>query len=218
MARASKTVETKSWFLEDVEAAAAQHPSALRLPPRAERERQQPGAQVQLHFVLADRREEDPRAERMWVEIACVRGGKYVGVLTNTPAAIPGLEAGDRVEFGPEHIACTCAGPGHPDWVDCADKTAIVSAAALASGQCVRWVYRERPHGGDDSGWRLFEGSEPQEYLDDARNARIAGVGWLLERDRSLAEVLRAPPGAAFEREGPAQPWTRVAFEPPDES
>lgn len=40
----------------------------------------------------------------MWVRITDVQGESYVGELDNIPVFLEGAEAGDFIEFGPEHV------------------------------------------------------------------------------------------------------------------
>jgi uncharacterized protein YegJ (DUF2314 family) len=46
----------------------------------------------------------DGFAERMWVDVTAIDGDRLVGVLCNTPGAIPPLEPGDEVKFRGEHV------------------------------------------------------------------------------------------------------------------
>lgn len=44
--------------------------------------------------------------DRMWLKILDpISPGRYHGELLNTPAMITGIEAGEKIEFGPEHIS-----------------------------------------------------------------------------------------------------------------
>jgi hypothetical protein len=208
-----------AWELEDVEAAARASPRSFFIPSLAERSTQSIGDAVRLHFILTEEGTDLPRAERMWVEIVEKTGNppSYVGILQNQPSFIGGLEAGDRVLFGPEHIARTVIRRSDPRWFEAAEQQAIVSGLVFEEGKCVRWMYREAAKRPDDSGWRLFAGGELQSYLDDSGNARICNVGWLTEFDPSLLPVIRADVGAAFERSSAAAPWVAVSEWKPEE-
>src|SRR5688572_990911 len=126
----------RSWWLDDVVAAAEAHPQSFFIPPAEERMSIAAGQLVRLHFVLAEPTASQPRAERMWVEVSerSTSGAtvRYGGILTNKPAYIHGLNAGDAIEFGPEHIARTQVGSEHPDFIDAGEKAAFVSAAVFA--------------------------------------------------------------------------------------
>jgi hypothetical protein len=200
------------WVLEDVEVAAKQHPDSFFIPPEAERRARKRGDQVRLHFVLAKPSPDQPRAERMWVEIADVRaaGCEYTGVLTNQPRYIPGLNAGDTVHFEPRHIARTTIGKDDPGWIDCGEKSALVSKLVFEGDKTVRFAYREEPDREEDSGWRLFSGQETDEDTNDPANIRVCNVLWLTDFDPSLLEVFRHGPGSVFERSGKDSEWEKV--------
>ena len=201
-----------SWELENVEQAAAANPDSFFIPSAAERRAQQVGDVVRLHFVLLQEGPDLPRAERMWVEIAERSGDppRYIGVLTNQPRSIHSLAPGDRIPFGPEHIARTIIKPTDPRWFEAAEKSAIVSRMVFEDGESVLWMYREPADREDDSGWRLFTGRETPEDLDDAANGRICNVAWLVDRDPSLDPPIRAAVGTAFERTSREAPWREI--------
>jgi len=148
----------------------------------------------------------------MWVDIVERTGDppRYVGELANEPRYIRDLALGDRVEFGPEHIAQTIIGRADPRWFEAAEQKAIVSGQVFEEGEGVCWMYREPAARDEDSGWRLFTGHETHEYLDDPSNARICNVSWLLDFDPSLQPAIRAQPGKAFERASLSAPWVEV--------
>jgi hypothetical protein len=89
-------------------------------------------------------------------------------------------------------------------------KTAVVSKKALEEGRFVGWLYREKPDGEDDSGWRVFAGHEDDAFVDDAGNFTLLTLGELVDRDRTLEEILRRPEGSAFERRGANEPFRKV--------
>jgi len=114
---------------------------------------------------------------------------------------------GDEIAFNVEHIAQIVIKRGHPLWCDCAELKALVSEAALATESGARWIYREAPDNPDDSGWRVFEGSEDDAFANDARNIRLVTVGSLIDRDPTLAAVFREEHGKACERTTLSSPW-----------
>ena len=98
------------WHLEDCEAVAAQYPRTFKLPSKAARAGAQVGSLMRLHFVITDpgitANPENPRAERMWVEVCEASGdGAMLGHLTNQPMWIGSLEPGDVIEFQWKHVA-----------------------------------------------------------------------------------------------------------------
>ena len=109
----------------DLESAVARHgaaPGTFRIPAEGERANLTRGDLAKLLFLLAGGDESGPfvQCERMWVvvEEASDGGGGYVGVLDNDPVTSGVLGAGDRVPFGPEHVAAIWVpreDPRHPD-------------------------------------------------------------------------------------------------------
>jgi hypothetical protein len=89
-------------------------------------------------------------------------------------------------------------------------KYALVSKRALEENRFIGWLYREKPHREDDSGWRLFVGDEKQEYLDVPDNIAIVPLRDLIDREKALEEVLRCLEGSAFERKAADAPFVRV--------
>lgn len=85
-------------------------------------------------------------------------------------------------------------------WTGPLSKVAIVSARIVRDGLPVGWMYREAPDHDNDSGWRVFAGDEPQEYVDDAANAVLVPLRDLVDRDPALETVLATAAPAAFER------------------
>lgn len=211
---------SKTWSLENVVETARFHPNSFFIPGEDERTTRQPGDSVRLHFVLTDRRSGEPSAERMWVTIEDVRdtSPRYVGVLDSEPAYIRGLWAGTEIVFDPEHIAQTIIKNTDPRWFEAAEQSALVSKQVFEAGQCIRWMYRESADREEDSGWRLFSGTETPDYLNDSSNVQICSVGWLTNFDPTLLPSIRGDVGVAFERSSASEPWVEVKdWEPEDE-
>ncbi|MBP3965025.1 immunity protein Imm33 domain-containing protein [Paenibacillus lignilyticus] len=80
----------------------------------------------------------------------------------------------------------------------------------MEEGGCVRWLYREAPDQEEDSGCRLFEGTETDEYNSDSSNISIVNIYSLLDKDPSLVTPLRGAFGTAFERENIKSRWIEV--------
>ena len=209
-----------SWYLEDVVAAAWANPDAFFIPSEQKRHACQMGDLVRLHFVLKDPGADQPRAERMWVEVSerTEKGGacRYQGVLDNQPAYIGDLDAGATIDFEPKHIARTLLRPDDPDYLPVGEQKAIVSALVLEAGRRACWAYREQPDRPEDSGWRLFHGDESDAYLSDADNIRLCDVYWLVDRDATLFQIFRAEIGCAFERAEEGGDWRAVEDWSPD--
>src|SRR6516164_4743835 len=85
-------------------------------------------------------------------------------------------------------------------WFGPLSLLAIVTARVWEEGRPVRWLYRSEPDNERDSGWRVFAGDEPPGYTDSPETARLVPLRELIDRDRALEELFRAPAGSAFER------------------
>jgi len=209
----------KNWKLEDVEESAKANPSSFFIPPKTERKNQKIGDEVRLHFLLNDPTSDEPRAERMWVEITKERSlfSKYKGLLTNQPVHIEGLNLGDEIEFEAKHIARTVIKKDSPLWIDSAEQKALVSEMCFQDGEFVRFLYREDSDREEDSGWRMFCGTESDEYAGDSNNIRIVNVAYLLDLDPTLLTPLKGQVGAVFERDTLKSDWQEVKDWTPSE-
>ncbi|MFD2332584.1 DUF2185 domain-containing protein [Cohnella sp. GCM10020058] len=200
------------WRLEDVERASLRNPNTFFIPSLKERQKQKKGDLVRLHFLLEQSAEDGPRAERMWVEVTGKKrwSQTYTGILTNQPVSIKSLQIGDILEFEPRHIARILIPKDDPRWLDIGEQMALVSNKCLEEGGCVRWLYRETPDREDDSGWRLFEGTESDAYSSQASNISVVNLYALLDKDPSLITPLKGAFGTAFERENRNSPWIEI--------
>jgi len=205
--------------LENVEQTAKAHPDTFFISPLEERRSQKVGDSVRLHFFLRDPAGDEPRAERMWVTVTRKLGllKPYKGELENQPVYIDDLQRGDEVTFKPRHIARTIIKKDDPRWIDSAELKALVSAMCLEGGECVRFLYREEPDREEDSGWRMFSGHEPDDYINDPDNIGVVDVGWMLDRDPSLLQPLKEGVGAVFEREDQGAEWQLVTDWSPED-
>jgi len=98
------TLARDGWELESAEDRHARYPAQFEIPGREERTELREGARVKLLFLI---READGTVgcERMWVTLDRVTGATYEGILESQPATTPILRPGDRIAFGPEHVA-----------------------------------------------------------------------------------------------------------------
>lgn len=203
---------SKFSHLENIEETANKHPKSFFIPPVEERKAQKKGDSVRLHFHLKNPKEDEPRAERMWVTITQEMGTlrDYKGELVSDPVYIDDLSPGNVISFKACHIAQTIIKKGNPLWIDCADKRAMVSELCFIEDECIRFMYREEPDNKDDSGWRMFSGKESDEYANDPKNIRIPEVGYLLDCDPTLLFPLKHGVGLVFERISKDTEWTVV--------
>jgi hypothetical protein len=96
-------------------------------------------------------------------------------------------------------------------------KRAIVTARVWKDGEPVRWLYRQATDREEDSGWRVFAGDEPPDYLADPDNGCLVPLRELVDRDKKLEAVFRSPVGSAFERREAQADFMRVEDYDPDE-
>jgi hypothetical protein len=114
-------LDEDGWELDNAEKLHARDPDTFHIPSRQEGRSLQVGARVKLVFLVRTGRKGRPiiQGERMWCTIREVVGGRYVGTLDSDPATSQALQAGDRIEFGPEHVASVLiprTDPRHPDY------------------------------------------------------------------------------------------------------
>lgn len=119
----------------------------------------------------------------MWVEVTGRKlfCKKYIGILINQPLYINSLNAGEIIEFEPKNIARVIIKKDDPHWLEIGEDKALVSKKCLEKGWTIRWLYREQSDRKEDSGWRLFEGTESEEYNNDPSNVKIIDVYYLCE-------------------------------------
>lgn len=205
--------------LQDVESAARENPDHFFIPALHKSRNQQVGDSVRLHFLLDEAREDEPRAERMWVTVTreCTLFKGYLGRLQNTPGFIENLTDGDEVAFKPKHIARVLIKKTDPEWIDSSEQRTLVSKMCLEPGHTIRFFYRQEADREEVSGWRMFTGLESEEYNDDPENIAIVDVGWMLDRDPTLLEPLKQGIGAVFEREERGTGWKQVFDWTPEE-
>lgn len=91
------------------------------------------------------------------------------------------------------------------------DDTALVSKKVVG-GADILFVYRDQPSEAD-SGWTLMAGDEPDSWLEDRERFEEKTIGWALDRDGSLAEILGASPDSTFEREVVGETWVELVEE-----
>jgi hypothetical protein len=89
----------------------------------------------------------------------------------------------------------------------------IATDMITVDGRRVGYMYRVEPDDEHDSGWIFMSGHESQDYMDDAANHGIYALNTIANYDPDIIPFLSAPPGAAFERQGPSGRLTRVVGE-----
>ena len=189
--------EAREWSLRNAVEAERESPYTFYRPSEAVLGMVGPGNLVKVIF---DFEGEAPGGERMWLEVLSRNGDEFVGRLDNEPLSCPDLKADDSVHFSSWHIIDTDL----PDAKSAAMKRffarCLVSNLVLRESKPVGWLFREEPAKENDSGWRLFAGSESDDDTNDPKNASYVAMGVLLNRDDSFLSLLESPPGSAFER------------------
>jgi len=64
----------------------------------------------------------------------------------------------------------------------------------------VGYMYREKSDFEADSGWRIFSGTETQDYVDDSNNTEIYDLNTIVNYDPSIIPYLDSAFGTELER------------------
>jgi hypothetical protein len=101
----SPELEREGWTLESAASRSEANPNTFLIPSQDARSNLQVGQGVKLIFWIQG--EEDfPICERMWVLIEQrLPKGDYVGRLESKPETEATLRPGQRLVFGPDHVA-----------------------------------------------------------------------------------------------------------------
>ena len=190
--------------LVDAEERHRAHPRTFSIPRSDVRATLGVGDRVKLLFAVGD----GSSNERMWVEVVEVVDGRYVGRLDNEPVAITDLLLGDRIAFGPEHVAAI--------WRELPDaptegQFAIVSSSVWRAGQQPVRAVRMAPPDPSFNGWLVFAADDPR--MPDERLSGFEPVTHhaLLERYRSFDSIEDEPPGTEWRWDVAEVEWKRVA-------
>jgi hypothetical protein len=89
-------------------------------------------------------------------------------------------------------------------------KPILASNLVAKDGMKVCWMFREEPDHDLDSGWRVFSGTEDQDYADDPKHLAWYNASTILEIDPDIGEILIQPVGSAFERKNPNEKFEEV--------
>ncbi len=107
--------------------------------------------------------------------------------------------AGEAPKGGPIHSAIS-------------DDDTVLVSKKVTGGADILFVYRDSPEE-DDSGWTLMSGNEPDAWLEDRERFEVLTIGWALDRDPSLKEILGASPDSTFERDATGEAWVELIDE-----
>ncbi len=89
-------------------------------------------------------------------------------------------------------------------------KSALVSKKIMNDGQPVRFMYREVADRDEDSGWRMFSGTETEEYNEHADSIAIVPLDAFADIDMRVDKLLDEPVGSVFERREADHDFYRV--------
>ena len=199
--------EPRDWWLEDAEAAHAQHPRSFFIPPAARRRALRAGDLVRLGFVFgphADRQEEGHH-ERMWVEVLEQRqDGHAHGRLRNRPGRLTELQLGDLVAFEPEHVLAIDFSDEELGYAQ--EQWPVVDEAVLEEDRAPDVVIRgPSPYSAEAEEWWLL-------VREGGTGPAFESVGLLTDRFPGLETPLRAGSGAweLAEGERASARWRRV--------
>ncbi len=201
-------------------------PYTFYLPSPAALDHAAQGDLVRLMFEAAGP-EDDGHAERMWVQVTGRTGETLTGTLDNKPYDIPGLSLGDVLTLDVHHIldiewADPAKAPEDPDPTEQWLARCLVERAVIEGRAPVGFLFREVPETPEaspypDSGWCLRPHEEDigaEEYA--AEDIVYVAIGAVLNHDDTFINLLKSPPGTAFERQSDGQ-FAPVPFEFEDE-
>lgn len=77
---------------------------------------------------------------------------------------------------------------------------AFATDRITVEGHKIGYMYREKSHRDDDSGWRFFDGNEDQAYIDDLRHTSIYNVNTIANYDPDIIPYLATPAPCEFEK------------------
>ena len=194
-------MQNKKWSLEDAQKIADDFPYTFYKPSKEVVSLLQVGNQAKLIFEFESDDPENPRAERMWVEITEVKENEFYGYLDNDPEYIKDLKYKDPVVFEGCHIIDTDLKDPVPSITDKYIKRCFVTNNILYESKSVGYLYREEPDQEDDSGWRFTTGTETDEYMDDSGNTNYVSIGAVLREDDSIVNLLEREYGVAFAKD-----------------
>lgn len=177
-------------LLENVEKVHRTYPRTYSIPRREQRHGLRVGDMVKLVFLLERAQGGRPRAERLWVRVDEVAAAAYMGTLDNDPLHLTRLKAGDRIPFGPEHVAALY----QPHKRLPTGQYALVSPDLLTFETWPQRLERHHPQDGQSSGWRLLHSAATPQ----SEQLVPCAVEDILQQFPILDSVLHEPVGTAW--------------------
>jgi hypothetical protein len=191
-----------SWHLMDAGAIAKANPYTFYKPSEQAIALLRAGNYVKLIFAFKSDEPGMPSAERMWVRIDHIEAEMFHGTLDNDPLFIKGLVAGASLTFESCHIIEVDLDDPVPDPTLPYQARCLVTKVILEGTRRIGALTRGEPTVDNrDSGWRIWAGDEPDEYLMALESFTYVSLGAVLSRDDSILKFLRTPVPCMFMRD-----------------
>ncbi|MFL6604000.1 MAG: DUF2185 domain-containing protein [Steroidobacteraceae bacterium] len=204
--------QVPSWHVMDGAALAKANPYTFYKPSDRAIALLRPGNCVKLIFAFKCDEPGMPAAERMWVRIFHIEAEKFYGTLDNDPVFIKDLVVGASVTFESCHIIEVDVDDPVPDPTLPYQGRCLVTKVILEGTRRIGALARGEPAVDNrDSGWRIWAGDEPDEYLMALENFAYVSLGAVLRRDDSIVALLQTPVPCAFKRDPATGLFTPVS-------
>eukprot|EP01132_Coremiostelium_polycephalum_P005508 gene5508-6862_t len=130
-----------------------------------------------------------------------------IGVLDNKPFKLQSIKLGDTVEFQSFNIISIYDQPNLNNPINrlpleiqpIVDQLCLVSNKIIIDKLKAGYMFREEPAFLNDSGWRVFNGDESDEYMDNRQNFQTVSMAAVLNVDDSFLHLLPSPIDSVFE-------------------
>jgi hypothetical protein len=88
----------------------------------------------------------------------------------------------------------------------------IASHEVMRNGQPIGYLYRQAPDNDRDSGWRVFSGTESQQYADNPLNFALYNASTVAELHPQIVHLLVRTFPVAFARDETTGEFLEVPF------
>jgi len=152
-------------------------------------------------------------------DINHIENYRFIGNLDNKPFTLKSIALGDRVEFHYYNILsifnqsnqCTpIVDRLSSELKQMLDQRCLVSNLIASDKQHAGYIFREDPTFHLDSGWRIFQGDESDEYMKDRTNFQTIALGSVLNIDDSILPILSSPPDHYYEFDTKSRQWKEL--------
>ncbi|MGH9548116.1 MAG: immunity protein Imm33 domain-containing protein [Terriglobales bacterium] len=185
-----------SYRLDDVALRHREYPDGFSIPRADVRYNLPIGEIVSIGFVAENGDANNP--EWVWTRVDVAReGGRYIGVLLDDPKTVPSLKSGNRIEFTADNMWEIYIEEGDARWID-QSKLAMVSGHVANEAAYPGRLMRIPPMAPEYSGWLIYSGQEPPEYVRDFGNFVSKRLDEMLSRYPNLDQVLAGPIGSTW--------------------